>query len=65
MAGYGKSQRRAILDPVSDPDEPRLRTPLGRRLWLLRQQAVRSGQPLLDWDDLSREVAERRGEKTR
>jgi hypothetical protein len=63
MAGYGKPQGRVTLDPVSDPDEPRLRTPLGQRLWLLRQLAVRSGEPLLDWDDLSREVAERRGEK--
>jgi len=65
MAGYGEPQRRVTLDPVSDLDEPRLRTPLGRRLWLLRQQAVRSGEPLLDWDDLSREVAGRRGEKPR
>jgi hypothetical protein len=65
MAGYGKLQRTLTPDPASDSNEPRLRTPLGRRLWLLRQQAVRSGEPLLDWDDLSQEVAERRGEKTR
>jgi hypothetical protein len=65
MAGYGEPQRRGTLLPVSDPEEPRLMTPLGRRLWLLRQQAMKSGKPLLDWDDLSREVAERRGEKNR
>lgn len=37
------------------------RTPLGRRLWELRKQIVASGEPLLDWDGIEREVAERRG----
>jgi hypothetical protein len=37
------------------------RTPLGRRLMELRAQIVASGEHLLDWDDVSREVAERRG----
>ena len=41
------------------------RTPLGERLWRLRQEILRSGEPLLDWDDLEKEVAERRGEKER
>jgi hypothetical protein len=36
-------------------------TPLGRRLWEIRQGIVESGEPLLDWDDVEREVAERRG----
>lgn len=36
-------------------------TPLGRRLWQIRQGIVASGEPLLDWDDLEQEVAERRG----
>jgi len=65
MAGYGKLQRTITRDTTADSDEPRLRTSLGRRLWLLRQQAVKSGEPLLDWDDLSQEIAQRRGEKTR
>jgi len=48
----------------SNPDEEfRPRTALGRRLWEIRQRVVKSGEPLLDWDDLEREVAERRGEK--
>jgi len=36
-------------------------TPLGRRLWQIRQRIVESGGPLLDWDGIEREVAERRG----
>jgi hypothetical protein len=38
------------------------KTPLGRRLMELHAEVVASGQPLLEsWDDLEREVAERRG----
>jgi hypothetical protein len=36
-------------------------TPLGQRLWQIRQEIVESGEPLLSWDDIEREVAERRG----
>jgi hypothetical protein len=38
------------------------KTPLGRRLMELHAEVVASGQPLLEsWDDLEREIAERRG----
>jgi len=37
-------------------------TELGRRLWKIRQRIVNSGQPLLDWQGIEREVRERRGE---
>lgn len=43
------------------PEEYVPQTPLGRRLWQIRQGIVESGEPLLDWDDVEREVAERRG----
>ena len=36
-------------------------TALGRRLWEIRQQIIATGEPLLSWDDLERELAERRG----
>ncbi len=39
------------------------KTPLGERLMRIRERIVKSGAPLLDWDDIEREVAERRGEK--
>ena len=38
------------------------RTPLGRRLWEIRAKIVASGEPLLGWEEIEREVAERRGE---
>jgi hypothetical protein len=37
------------------------RTPLGRRLWELRQKIVESGEPLIDWEDIEQEVQKRRG----
>jgi hypothetical protein len=39
------------------------RTSLGRKLMVLRKQIERSGEPLLDWEDLNLEIAERRGER--
>lgn len=41
----------------------RPKTELAKRLWEIRQQIVASGTPLLDWDGVAREVAERRGER--
>lgn len=38
------------------------RTALGQRLVQLREQIIRSGTPLLSWDEIEREVADRRGE---
>jgi hypothetical protein len=38
------------------------RTPLGRELWEIRQRVLESGEPLLDWEGLEREIAERRGD---
>lgn len=37
------------------------RTPLGARLMRIREEIVASGESLLSWDDLEREVSERRG----
>lgn len=39
------------------------RTPLGKRLWKLRQKMQIRGESLLDWDGVIREVQERRGEQ--
>ena len=38
------------------------RTPLGRRLDEIRARIKASDQPLLSWEDIDRELAERRGE---
>lgn len=37
------------------------RTPLGKKLLEIRQRIVASGRPLLDWEDIDREIAARRG----
>jgi hypothetical protein len=56
-----------LRDPEALPANPeedfQPKTPLGRRLWEIRQEFLKSGEPLLNWEDLEREVAERRGER--
>jgi hypothetical protein len=42
--------------------EPETKLPLGDRLRLLREEIVASGEPLLDWEGIEHEKAERRGE---
>lgn len=46
------------LGRAARPREPR--TALGRRLLALRAKIVESGVPLLNWDEVEREAAERR-----
>lgn len=38
------------------------RTSLGRRMDEIRERIKASGQPLLSWEDIDRELAERRGQ---
>jgi hypothetical protein len=38
------------------------RTRLGNQLLQIREQIVASGEPLLSWEEIEREIAERRGE---
>ena len=62
---YGLSsyaEREATIVEWREALRYRPRTALGRRLMELRAQIVASGEPLLGWDDIEREVAERRGE---
>jgi hypothetical protein len=37
------------------------RTPLGQRLWEIRARLLASGERLLGWEEIEREVSERRG----
>jgi hypothetical protein len=41
------------------------RTRLGKKLLEIRQRIVASGRPLLDWEDIDRELAEQRGRQVR
>lgn len=57
-----------VKPPVPITPEPHAspgpaRTELGRRLREIRERIVASGQPLLDWDGLDREIQRRRGER--
>ena len=59
-----RSKMADKLKPTVEPAqalalEPR--TPLGRWLALIRARIVASGEPLLDWDAIEREVLEHRG----
>jgi hypothetical protein len=66
MGNLARSEKRKRAATVrSEETEYEPRTPLGKRLWNLRQAIARSGEPLLDWNDIEKEVAERRGEKDR
>lgn len=38
------------------------KTALGRKLMAIRAEIIASGEPLLDWDGVAQEIAERRGE---
>ncbi len=49
-------RRPSTVEPAYQP-----RTDLGRELWELRQKIVAAGEPLLDADEIDREVARRRG----
>lgn len=41
--------------------EPKSKPPLSDRLRQIREEIVASGNPLLDWEGIEREKAERRG----
>ncbi len=55
---------RTMLRPdlyPPDREPPGEISALGARLIKIRERIVASGEPLLDWDDIEREVRERRG----
>lgn len=56
------AQRMASKAEPAPGYEPR--TLLGRRLWELRQEILAEGEPLLEWTDVEREVASRRGHRS-
>jgi hypothetical protein len=60
MEGKSAAVASAPLPNVDSTSyEPR--TPLGHRLWELRKQIIASGERLLSWEEIEREVAERKG----
>jgi hypothetical protein len=63
MSEHLKETQSAEHAPMNGHPEPPfpLVTPLAKQLWAIRQKIVASGRPLLDWDDVEREIAEQRG----
>jgi hypothetical protein len=51
---------QVLINGLPEPPFP-LVTPLAKKLWELRQKIVASSRPLLDWDDIEREIAAQRG----
>jgi hypothetical protein len=45
--------------PTEDAFRPR--TELGRRLWEIRKRSIVSGARLLNWEEIEREIKDRRG----
>lgn len=56
-AEWRRLQMRRAGDPAYEP----ARTPLGAELRRLRAKIIESGEPLLSWKDIEKEVTERRG----
>lgn len=67
LEGYAISRQRLDKFLRESSLEKKLkifpRTELGRRLWELRRGIISSGLPLLGWDDIEKEIKERRGER--
>jgi hypothetical protein len=59
-----RKEQQLTVEALSPPEaEYHPRTPLGKRLWDLRQQIlIAEDVELLDWSGVERELAERRGE---
>jgi hypothetical protein len=52
-----KERMEEGMEPFSSPPK----TPLGKRLREIRAKIFASGVPLLDWEEIAHEVADRRG----
>jgi uncharacterized protein (DUF433 family) len=68
------AEKLPVLEPLGEvprssaPETFTPHTPFGKKMWALRQavveEAARRGEPLLEtWEDVAREVRERRGER--
>jgi len=55
-----RARKRKDEEPL-ETEEYHPRTALGRRLWRIRKRIVASGERLLSWDEVERELRERRG----
>ena len=52
------------LEPTSSPTPPQPPTPIGQQLHQIRAEIVASGVPLLNWEEITQEKRDRRGERS-
>jgi hypothetical protein len=60
LARPAESTGARVVEKEIDPET---RKAAIQKMLRAREEIVRSGVPLLDWDELEREIAERRGER--
>ena len=53
---------KPTIDAVVTSEVYKPKTRLGKKLWEIRKRIVASGTPLLGWEEIEKEVAERRDE---
>lgn len=53
----------SVLAQSTEVRRPHLKTPLSRKLAKRRQAILDAGLPLLGWDEIEAEIADRRGER--
>lgn len=61
--GFDPCLRTNIVEEWKLLQKRTVKTALGIRLMRIRERIVESGAPLLGWDEIEKEAAERRGEK--
>jgi len=54
------TSKQSVASKSTQSRKPR--TPLGRQLWKIRSRMIASEEPLLSWEEIEQEIAERRGE---
>ena len=60
--GREKRETKTERQRFDEAKNRKFKTPLAKRLWEIRLRIVASGQPLLGWEEIEKEIAERRGE---
>ena len=62
-AALGGKTVKLIESNYKKPISSKPRTGLGKKLLRFRERILASGEPLLTWEDIEREITVRRGEK--
>ncbi|MGB9701054.1 MAG: hypothetical protein ACPL5I_16905 [Thermodesulfobacteriota bacterium] len=61
ITGFEDSLMKSAESLWRKASAPMPKTSLGQALLKIREKIVASGEPLLDWDDIEKEIATRRG----